>query len=117
MSRRRCAGPTVIWLSTCGCEHCKGRAAVCTDAFEWMGRRDPNHALQHAREDLLGYFDRLPAQVKDALKKANVNVCSYCAEIWVGQYGAAKTARLIRDVRFIDDTRAVTPIDGWSSAR
>jgi hypothetical protein len=71
--------------------------------------------LRHVKEDLLGYFDRLAVEVKDALNQSDVNVCSWCAEIWVAQYGAAKAARLIRNVRFVDDTRAVTPIDGWSA--
>src|SRR5262249_24070082 len=98
----------LIWLHTCGCARCKGRAAVCMAAFTWVDKRDPNHALRHAKEDLLGYFDRLPAEVKDALNQSDVNVCAWCAEIWVDQYGAAKAARLIRDVTFVDDTRAVT---------
>jgi hypothetical protein len=46
-----------------------------------------------------------------------VNTCAWCAEIWVGNYGAEKAVRLIRDVRFIDDTRAITPIDGWDSLK
>ena len=87
------------------------------DAFNWLGRRDANHALRHAKEDLLTYFERLPAQVRDALNQADVNVCSWCAEIWVDQHGAAKAARLIRDVRYIDATRAITPIDGWDSLK
>ena len=105
--------PRVIWLQTCGCTHCKGRAAVCIASFDWVDRRDPNHALRHAQEDLLHYFDRLPPQVKDALNTSDVNVCSWCAEIWASQYGVTKAAQLIGDVRFIDDTRAVTPIGGW----
>jgi len=80
------------------------------DGFNWVDKRDPRHAHRHAKEDLLGYFDRLPAQVKDALNKSDVNVCSWCAEIWVEEYGVAKAARLIRDVRYIDATRAITPI-------
>ena len=86
------------------------------DAFEWLGR-GPNHALRHAKEDLLTYFDRLPAQVQDALNKADVNVCSYCAQIWTDSYGVAKAVRLIRDVRFIDATRAITPTAGWDSLK
>jgi hypothetical protein len=86
-------------------------------AFEWVDKRDPNHALRHAKEDLLHYFDRLPAHIKDALNTADVNTCAWCAEIWVGNYGAEKAVRLIRDVRFIDDTRAITPIDGWDSLK
>jgi len=113
----RLTRPKLIRLSTCACEHCKGRAAVCMDAFNWLGRRDANHALRHAKEDLLTYFERLPAQVRDALNQADVNVCSWCAEIWVDQHGAAKAARLIRDVRYIDATRAITPIDGWDSLK
>ena len=107
--------PRVIWLQTCGCSHCKGRAAVCMDAFEWVDKRDPAHARRHAQEDLLTYFDRLPLKVKEALLTADVNVCSWCAEIWAQQYGVAKTAQLVGDVRYIDDTRAITPIDGWGS--
>ena len=87
------------------------------DAFEWVDKRDPAHSLRHAQEDLLTYFDRLPQEIKAALLSADVNVCSWCAEIWAEQYGAAKAARLIRDARHIDDTRAVTPIDGWDSLR
>jgi hypothetical protein len=87
------------------------------DAFEWVDKRDPAHARRHAQEDLLHYFDRLPPQVKDALNKSDVNTCSWCAQIWARQYGPAKAARLIRDVRYIDDTRAITPIDGWDSLK
>ena len=79
-------------------------------AFEWVDKRDPNHAIRHAKEDLLTYFDRLPPLIKEALLVADVNVCSWCAEIWVSRYGEAKAAQLIRDARFIDDTNAVTPI-------
>jgi hypothetical protein len=86
-------------------------------AFTWVDKRDPNHDLRHAKEDLLGYFDRLPAEVKDALNQSSVNVCAWCAEIWVDEYGAATAARLIRDVTFVDDTRAVTPVDGWVAFR
>ena len=112
---KRQARPSLIWLSTCSCTHCKGRAAVCMDSFNWLGKRNADHALRHAKEDLLTYFERLPAQVRDALNQADVNVCSWCAEIWVSDYGVAKAASLIRDVRFIDDTRAATPFDGWVS--
>jgi hypothetical protein len=87
------------------------------DAFDWVDKRDPAHSLRHAQEDLLKYFDRLPPQVKEALLGADVNVCSWCAEIWVDRHGAAKAARLIRDVRYIDATRAITPIDGWDSLK
>ena len=109
--------PKLISLSTCGCAHCKGRAAVCMDGFEWVDKRDPHHAHRHAKEDLLGYFDRLPVPVKAALNRSAVNVCSWRAELWVEQYGAAKAVKLIRDVRFIDDIRAVTPVDGWPARR
>jgi hypothetical protein len=111
----------VIWLSTCGCDHCKGRGAVCTNAFSWLYSGDSSHVAAHARADFFGIgtvhdgFDKLPAVVRDALNASNVNVCSRCASGWVRDYGAAKAVRLIRDVRVIDDTRAVTPIDGWSS--
>ena len=109
--------PKVIWLQTCACSHCKGRAAVCMDSFAWIDRRDPAHSLRHAREDLLTYYDRLPRQVKEALLVADVNVCSWCAEIWTDQYGSAKAVQLIRDVRFINATRAITPIEGWDSLK
>ena len=104
-----------IHLSTCGCKICKGRAAVCIAGFGWLKRDDPLHALEHARKDLLRYFDRLPTSVKDALNAADVNVCSWCAQIWVDEYGAFKAVQLIRDVRFTldDPCRAATPIDGW----
>jgi hypothetical protein len=110
MGRRR---PELIWLSTCSCDHCKGRAAVCTAAFRWIDRRDPDHVPRHAKEDLFGYFDRLPAEVKDALNQAEVNVCSCCAELWMDQYGAGEAAGLICDFRFIDHNWAVTPVEGW----
>jgi hypothetical protein len=87
------------------------------DAFEWVDKRDPAHARRHAQEDLLHYFDRLPPQIKAALLSADVNVCSWCAEIWTEQYGVAKAARLVRDVRYLDDTHAATPIDGWDSLK
>jgi hypothetical protein len=101
-----------VWFETCGCEHCKGRAAVCEVGFSWLDRRSPNHALQHAQEDFR-YFERLPAVVQAALCDADVNVCAWCAETLIGQYGAPETARLIGDVRFISATRAVAPLDGW----
>jgi hypothetical protein len=81
------------------------------DAFDWVDKRDPRHALRHAQEDLLQYFDRLPKAVKAALNGASVNICSWCAEIWVDRYGSAEAVRLIRRARFIDDTRAVTRTD------
>jgi hypothetical protein len=116
MSRRQSRRDHPIWLQTCGCALCKGRAAVCTAGFNWIDRGDPNHALHHAQEDLLDYFDWLPIEVQDALNRADVNVCSWCAEIWVAQYGAAIAAELIRNVVFVDDTRAVTSVDGWGAA-
>ena len=104
-----------IWLHTCGCGLCKGRAAVCMAGFGWIDWENSLHALQHAREDMLKYFDRLPLSIKNALNASDVNVCSWCAEIWVNRYGAFKAAKLIRDVRFVrdDPCRAATPIDGW----
>jgi hypothetical protein len=57
------------------------------------------------------YCDRLPAEVKDALNQSDVNVCSWCAEIWVAEYGAATAVELIRNVRFVDDAQAVTSVD------
>jgi hypothetical protein len=109
---RRRPEPRLIHLSTCTCTLCKGRASVCMQAFSWIDRRDPAHAIAHAKEDLLSYFDRLPPLVKQALLVADVNVCSWCAEIWVDRFGAEKAAQLIRGTRFIDDANAVTPIDG-----
>ena len=117
MSRRRSRRDPpkgLIWLHTCGCAHCKGRAAVCTAGFSWMDRRDPRHAWRHAREDLLDYFDRLPLEVRDALNRSDTNVCSWCAEIWLQAHGAAAAVALIRNVRFVDDARAVTCAGGWS---
>jgi hypothetical protein len=99
-----------IELRTCDCSHCKGRAAVCMDAFDWVDKSDLRHALRHAQEDLLSYFDRLPAEVKAALTEADVNVCSWCAAIWADSYGAANAARIIRAVRFVDDTRAIVKL-------
>jgi hypothetical protein len=32
---------------------------------------------------------------------------------WLEIYGEDKTARLIRDARFVDAMHAITPIDGW----
>src|SRR6516164_9763054 len=104
--RQRSSSPgALIWLETCSCEHCLGRAAVCTAGFNWIDRDDPNHALAHAQEDLLCYFDRLPPVVQNALNQADTNVCSWCAEIWVRQYGAQVAAQLIRDARFVDAVR------------
>jgi hypothetical protein len=34
--------------------------------------------------------------VRDALNRSDVNVRSWCAEIWVDRYGAAKAAELVR---------------------
>jgi hypothetical protein len=109
-----------IRLYACDCPHCRGRAAVCVNAFSWLNRRDPSHVAAHARADFLGLgagdhgFDKLPAAVRDTLNASDVNVCCRCVTGWVRDYGVAKAARLIRDVRFIDDARAVTPIDGWA---
>ena len=111
-ARRR---PKLIHLHTCACSHCKGRGAVCMDAFDWVDKRDPAHALRHAREDLNDYFDGLPAPIKDALNKSDVNVCSWCAQIWTGRYGIAKAVQLIRDVRYIDADHAIAPFGGWKS--
>lgn len=94
--------PKLIWLSTCSCPHCKGRGAACMDAFNWIDQRDADHVLRHAEQDMLKYFDELSPEIKRALLGATVNVCSWCAEIWAAQYGVAKAAQLIRDVRFID---------------
>jgi hypothetical protein len=102
-----------IWLHTCSCAHCKGRAAVCMAAFMWVNQRDPDHALRHAREDLLHYFDRLPIEVQDALNQCDVNICSWCAEIWVKSYGTALAVELIRNANFVEDTQAVTSVDGF----
>jgi hypothetical protein len=82
-----------------------------------IDRDDPNHALAHAQEDLLIYFDHLPAEVQNVLNQAGVNVCSWCAGIWVEQYGAQAAVQLIRDVRFVDTGRAVTPVGGWEHVR
>ena len=98
-------------LHTCNCPHCKGRASVCMNCFDWVDKKDPNHTLRHAQEDLLTYFDRLPAEVKAALAEADVNVCSWCADIWIMNYGAASAAQIIRAVRFIDDTHAVVRLE------
>ena len=94
--------PRLIHLHTCACSHCKGRGAVCMDGFDWVDKRDPAHALRHAKEDLLVWFDRLPRQIKAALLTADVNTCSWCAEIWANRYGVAKAVQLIRDVRYVD---------------
>jgi hypothetical protein len=74
--RRQRRGPPkgLIWLHTCACEHCKGRAAVCTAGFDWLDRRAPDHAQHHAQEDLLVYFDRLPIEIQDALNRSDTNV-------------------------------------------
>ena len=56
-----------------------------------------------------------PRQIKEALLIADVNTCAWCAQIWARQYGVAKAVQLIRDVRYIDDTPAVTPLNGWKS--
>jgi hypothetical protein len=67
------------------------------------------------KEDLLHYFDRLPPQVKDALNKADMNgVLILRRDMDLRVRRAAKAARLIRDLRFVDETktRAVTPVDG-----
>jgi hypothetical protein len=115
MNRPALAINRLIHLQTCSCEHCKGRAAVCMDGFNWIDRGAPNHSLAHAKEDMNRYFDGLPASIKDALNVADVNVCAWCAQIWVAKYGATRAAQLIRDVRFIDEMRAVTPVNGWTS--
>jgi hypothetical protein len=99
----------VIRLHSCSCSCCKGRGAVCMAAFDWV-ERDDNHAMRHAQEDMLKYFDRLPEPIKEALMEADVNVCSWCAEIWVDQYGIADTTRLIRSVKYTDDTHAYATI-------
>jgi hypothetical protein len=80
-------------------------------AFDWIDRSKSDHVLAHAQEDLLDYFDRLPAEVKAALAEADVNVCSWCAEIWIRNYGAASAAQIIRAVRFIDDMHAVVKLE------
>lgn len=100
----------IIRLACCPCERCRGRATVCTNAFKWMGKHSADHVGDHAKLDLLTYFEHLPANVKDALNGADVNVCSYCAEIWVGIYGAARAVQLIANTRFIpgSDTVAIT---------
>jgi hypothetical protein len=77
-------------------------------AFGWLDRRDPDHALGHAKEDLLTYFDELPAPIKDALNVAPLNICSWCAQIWVSQYGVAEATRLIGSARFVDAALAAT---------
>jgi len=111
-------GRTVIVLHTCGCPHCKGRGAACANAFSWLAH-DNDHVLSHAAADLLGLvglndgYDNLPASIKDALRSATINVCARCANGWLEVYGEDKTAQLIRDVRFVDDTHAITPLDGW----
>ena len=114
-ARRRAATPKVIWLYGCGCPTCRGRAGVCMDAFDWLDKSAPDHALSHAQADLVEYFDRLPLPIKDALHRSDVNVCAWCASIWVARYGVAMAARLIGDVRYLDDTRAVTPLEGWGA--
>ena len=101
----------LIELSTCDCPHCKGRAAVCMAAFDWIDRSKSDHVLAHAQEDLLDYFDRLPTEVRAALTEADVNVCSYCAEIWIKRYGAASAAQIIRAVRFVDERRATVKLE------
>ena len=116
-ARRRAATPKVIWLYGCGCPTCRGRAGVCMDAFDWLDKSAPDHALSHAQADLVEYFDRLPTPIKDALHRSDVNVCAWCASIWVERYGVAMAARLIGDVRYIDDGRAVTPLEGWGELR
>jgi hypothetical protein len=87
--------PKVIWLQTCTCPDCLGKGAACMDGFNWLGRPKPDHAQQHAQADLLEYFDRLPAEIQDALNGAAVNVCSWCAEIWLSGYGTAAAVELI----------------------
>ena len=74
----------------------------------WIDKSAPDHALHHAQEDLIRYFDQLPQTIKAALHRSDVNVCAWCASIWVKRYGAAMAARLVGDVRYIDDTCAVT---------
>jgi hypothetical protein len=90
---------------------------VCTAGFNWIERGDPNHALAHAQEDLLHYFDRLPPVIQNALNQADTNVCSWCADLWLQEFGERLPVQLIRDVRFVDAGRAVTPIGGWEHVR
>ena len=94
----------IIRLQTCNCARCRGRATVCMDAFKWMGKCNE---AEHAKQDLLNFFERLPALVKGALNAADVNVCSFCAEIWVEQYGAVRAAQLITNTRFIPGSETV----------
>ena len=111
--RRARSSAKLIWLYSCRCTTCRGRAGVCMDAFNWIDKSAPDHALHHAQEDLIRYFDQLPQTIKAALHRSDVNVCAWCASIWVKRYGAAMAARLVGDVRYIDDTCAVTPLEGW----
>jgi hypothetical protein len=62
---------------------------------------------------MLDHFDRLSPEIQKALNSAPVNVCSYCVENWVLEYGAEVTVELIEQARFVDDTRAVTRVDDW----
>jgi hypothetical protein len=100
--------PKMIWLRTCTCPDCLGKGAACMDGFNWLGRPKSDHAQQHAQADLLEYFDRLPAEIQDALNGAAVNVCSWCAEIWLKKYGAPAAVELVRNARFVGEAEAAT---------
>ncbi len=113
MGRRLVKPPEHIWLHICSCKGCRGRGAACMNAFTWLNR-GADHILQHAKEDMLDHFDGLSPEIQKALNSAPVNVCSYCVENWVVEYGAEVTVELIEQARFVDDTRAVTHVDDWA---
>jgi len=62
---------------------------------------------------MLDHFDGLPPDIQTALKSARLNVCSYCVENWLREYGAKVTVELIEEARFVDETRAVTRVYNW----
>ena len=83
------------------------------EAFDWLDRQAPDHALAHAKADMLTWFDKLPPEIQYALNQAQVNVCAWCASIWCDSYGPATALALIYNTTFVDDTRAVTCACGW----
>jgi hypothetical protein len=105
---RRRASPGLIRLRGCACPWCLGKAAMCMAGFTWLGKPAPDHAQQHAKADMLKYFDRLPAEIRNALNGSAVNLCSWCVEIWVRGYGIEAAVELVQNARFVGEGRALT---------